>query len=65
MPTKDEFRYQPGWATPPVTDYRRPGLIARLVRLAMDDRGCLAERQGRCPGTNLCHDCAWSRQEPL
>ncbi len=65
MPTRDEFRFQPGWATPlVVADYRKPGLIARLLRLATGDSRCLTEQQGRCPDRNQCHDCAWSPQEP-
>jgi hypothetical protein len=62
MTTRDEFRFQPGWATPLVADYRKPGLIAWLLGLAGSD--CLAQRQGRCPGKSLCHDCAWSPQDP-
>ena len=63
MPNRDEFRPQPGWATPLVVDYRKPGLIARLLRLFKND-SCLREQQGLCPGRNQCHDCAWSPQEP-
>jgi hypothetical protein len=62
MPTRDEFRFQPGWATPQVVDYSKPGIIAWLLRRPHDDAGCLAERQGRCPGRNQCHDCSWSPQ---
>ena len=64
MPTRDEFRFQPGWAMPLQVDYRKPGLIARLLSLVTDKPRCLAEQQGRCPGRNLCHDCSWSPQEP-
>jgi hypothetical protein len=64
MTTRNEFRFQPGWATPLVVDYRKPAFIAWLLRLAGDSSACLAQRQGRCPGRNPCHDCAWSPQGP-
>ena len=64
MTTRNDFRFQPGWATPVVVDYGKPGFIAWLLRRASDASTCLAERQGRCPGKNLCHDCAWSQQGP-
>ena len=64
MTTRDEFRFQPGWATPVVVDYRKTGFIAWLLRRFTDEPGCLAERQGRCPGKDQCHDCAWSPQGP-
>ena len=57
--TRDEFRFQPGWATPVVVDYRKPGVIDWLLR-RLSEPACRAEQQGRCPGKNLCHDCAWS-----
>lgn len=63
MTTRDEFRFQPGWATPIVVDYRNPGFISWLLRLATDKPVCLAKRQDRCPGPDQCHDCAWSPQE--
>ena len=62
MTTRDEFRFQPGWATPLVVDYRKPGLISWLLRLATDNPECLAKRQDRCPGKDQCHDCSWSPQ---
>jgi len=64
MPTRDDFHFQPGWDTPVVVDYRKPGLLARFVRFVTRDSRCLAEQQGRCPGEDQCHDCAWSPQEP-
>lgn len=57
---REDFRFQPGWATPVVVDYRKPSLISWFMGFLRRDRGCLASRQGRCPGPNLCHDCAWS-----
>ena len=60
MTTRNEFRFQPGWATPQVVDYTKPGFIAWLLRRFTDPPTCRAEQQGRCPGKNLCHDCAWS-----
>jgi hypothetical protein len=45
---------------PVVVDYRKPSLVSWFMGLVRKDRGCLALRQGRCPGRNLCHDCAWS-----
>lgn len=64
MPTPDDLRFQPGWDTPLVVDYQKPGLVARLLRLVKGDFRCLRELQGRCPGRNQCHDCAWSPQDP-
>lgn len=64
MTTRNEFRFQPGWATPMVVDYTKPGFITWLLRRMTDAPGCLAERQGRCPGKDQCHDCAWSPQGP-
>lgn len=46
-----------GWATPLAPGFDRPTLAARIGH---DRNGCLAERQGRCPGPGLCHDCPWA-----
>ena len=62
MTKHDDFRFQPGWATPVVVDHRKPTLLAWFLGLFRKDPTCLAHRQGRCPGPNLCHDCEWSRQ---
>ena len=37
-------------------------LLAALARwLGFGERkDCLARRQGRCPGRDQCHDCAWA-----
>lgn len=59
---RDDFRFQPGWATPQVIDYRKPGFIAWLLGSAGKERECLALRQGRCPGLDQCHDCTWAPQ---
>ena len=62
MTKRDDLGFQPGWATPVVVDYRKPGFIAWFLGLVRKDPKCLAYRQGRCPGPNQCHDCAWSSQ---
>ena len=64
MTTRDDFRFQPGWAMPVAIDHRKPGFVAWFLSFARaqpDD--CLARRQGRCPGPGQCHDCAWSPQD--
>jgi hypothetical protein len=60
MPTR--FRFQPGWSTPIVVDYRKPSFLAWLLGLAAERRACPARRQGQCPGLDQCHDCAWSTE---
>jgi hypothetical protein len=58
---REDFRFQPGWATPIAVDYSKPSFIAWLLGVPTEKgKDCLALRQGRCPGPNLCHDCAWS-----
>lgn len=56
------FRPQPGWATPIVVDHGKVSFVAWLLRGRKHDDGCLARRQGRCPGRDQCHDCAWTSQ---
>lgn len=56
--------FQPGWATPLVVDYCNPSFISWLLGFAGERGGCLARRQGRCPGLDQCHDCTWSAQRP-
>lgn len=46
-----------GWATPVAPGFEPATLASRLGHL---DQGCLAERQGRCPGAGLCADCPWA-----
>ncbi|MEO5694766.1 MAG: hypothetical protein ABIQ72_16660 [Usitatibacter sp.] len=60
MSKRDDFHFQPGWATPVVVDYRKP--LTWLSSLFGKSPRCLAEQQGRCPGPNQCHDCNWSAQ---
>ena len=36
--------------------------IDRLLGWADEHKSCLARRQGKCPGLDQCHDCAWSPQ---
>lgn len=62
MTKRDDSRFQPGWATPVVVDYRKPTLFAWFLGLFRGEARCLAEKQGRCPGRDQCHDCAWSAQ---
>ena len=62
MTMRDDFRFQPGWATPLVVDYRKPSFVAWFLGSVGPKPECLALRQGRCPGRNQCHDCAWSPQ---
>jgi hypothetical protein len=58
----DKLRFQPGWSTPILVDYRKPSFIAWLLGFDGAPRACLARRQGRCPGLDQCHDCTWSPQ---
>ena len=62
MTKRNDFRFQPGWATPVVLDYRKPTFLAWFLGLFGKEDDCLAVRQGRCPGRDQCHDCTWSRQ---
>jgi len=54
----EDFRVAPGWATPVTPQYDLP-FFARFFRYVSADTDCLARRQGRCPGRQLCHDCEW------
>jgi hypothetical protein len=63
MTNRDDFRFQPGWATPVVVDHGKPTFLAWFLGMFRKDPKCLAHRQGRCPGPNQCHDCTWSPQE--
>jgi hypothetical protein len=56
----EDFRYQPGWATPIAVDYSKPSFLAWLLGFANERGYCHARRQGRCPGLDQCHDCTWS-----
>ena len=45
-----------GWATP----LARP-FSAIVANFALGtEEGCIMRRQGRCPGTSECADCAWN-----
>ena len=58
-PTK-RLPFQPGWDTPVVVDHGNPSLLAWFLGIFDSRRDCLARRQGKCPGRDQCHDCAWS-----
>ena len=51
---------QPGWSMPIAVDYRNFSFLGWLLGRRDETRACLARRQGRCPGRDQCHDCAWS-----
>jgi hypothetical protein len=57
----NNFRFQPGWATPLAVDYS-PSFISWFLKFPDPHRDCDARRQGRCPGLDQCHDCTWSPQ---
>lgn len=57
------LRFQPGWATPVPVDYSKPSMLARLLGVRGRREECRARAQGRCPGLDQCHDCAWSSSE--
>ena len=57
-----DFRYQPGWATPIAVDYGKLSFLAWFLGIGREREYCQARRQGRCPGLDHCHDCAWSSQ---
>ena len=56
---RDSFNPQPGWATPIAPRFERSFLSCLLGWFRGTD-ACLAARQGKCPGKDLCHDCHWS-----
>ena len=60
MITSEQFRFQPGWATPVPIDYRKPSFLAWFLGFAGERKHCRARMQGSCPGLDHCHDCAWS-----
>jgi hypothetical protein len=55
-------RFQPGWATPIEIDHGNPSFLARFLRIGRETLRCKARKQGKCPGLDQCHDCAWSSQ---
>jgi len=58
------FSFQPGWETPVIIDHANPSFLAWFLRVVNPHPDCLALRQGRCPGLDQCHDCAWSTGDP-
>jgi hypothetical protein len=62
MTYSEKREFQPGWATPVIVDFKNLSLVASLLGLLNGESTCLARRQGKCPGRNQCHDCAWSAQ---
>lgn len=55
----EPLRFQPGWATPIITDLGNTSWLAWFLG-ALEKQSCAARRQGRCPGRDQCHDCNWS-----
>ena len=60
MTFSEKRGFQPGWATPVIVDFRNLPFVASLLGLMKADADCLARKQGKCPGRDLCHDCAWA-----
>ena len=55
--------YRPGWETPIVVDYNKPSFLSWLLGFRGERKHCVMRRQGKCPGLDHCHDCAWSPLE--
>ncbi len=55
-------KWLPGWATPLVPAFDFASLAARLGQVGSS--ACLARKQGKCEGRELCADCAWSESSP-
>lgn len=53
-----------GWALPLIPAYDPATLAARLGHVGEARHGtrggCIARKQGRCPGLEYCADCPWS-----
>lgn len=52
-----------GWATPIVPRFDATALARQIgynLRGSGKRGGCVARRQGRCPGLEFCEDCPWS-----
>ena len=60
MTLTEKRDFQPGWATPVIVDFKNLSFVASLLGLMNRDASCLARKQGKCPGRDQCHDCAWS-----
>ena len=56
------LRFQPGWSTPVVVRHTS-SFIAWFLKFPSERRSCNARHQGKCPGLDQCHDCAWSPQQ--
>jgi len=59
-----KFDAMPNWATPIAPQYDQP-FFARFFGHVTASTDCLARRQGRCPGKDLCHDCEWRQGRQL
>lgn len=59
-----DFPRRLGWDTP-VTPEFTESAFARMLRFFKADKDCLARQHGRCPGSNLCHDCNWAEGTSL
>lgn len=63
MSAPKDMSFRPGWANPVVIDYGNRSFLAWFLGFPDRRKYCLARRQGKCPGLDHCHDCAWSSQE--
>jgi hypothetical protein len=43
-----------------VVDYTKPSFLSWLLGFVSARTQCTMRRQGKCPGLDQCHDCAWS-----
>lgn len=55
--------FRPGWETPILVDYSKPSFLSWLLGFRGERQHCVMRRQGKCPGLDHCHDCAWSSLE--
>ena len=62
MITLDKLGFQPGWSTPIQIDFKNLALLGSWLGFESSHGDCRARRQGKCPGPNQCHDCAWSSE---
>lgn len=60
MTVSNKRFFQPGWDTPVVVDHSNWSFVAWFLRLFGERKHCLTRQQGKCPGLDHCHDCAWS-----
>lgn len=59
-----DFPKRLGWDTPVAPEFSESA-FARMLRFFTADKDCLARQHGRCPGSNMCHDCNWSEGTSL